>query len=401
MSGLHKRSTYRNDGNSASADGGSSSTVFAALKEFDSYAKPLDDFTLKTSTGALVSLVSYIVIFILLLSEFTDWTKLQVNPSLDVDIARKEKMEITMNITFPKIPCFLLSIDVMDVSGDHQNEVDHSMMKARLSPDGRHIEATKGVIGEKHENTTITDPNYCGNCYGGSPPPSGCCNTCEEVRKSYSDRGWSFNSPESIEQCVREGWSNQLKEQEGEGCNLSGHIEVNKVAGNFHFAPGRSFQQGGMHVHDLSAFGRDGANYDFTHTIHQLAFGPSGGFANPLDNHSKKASKGQYMYQYFVKVVSTKYVYLNSTVLNTNQIAVTEHERDLGVLGSGLPGVFFNFDISPMLVTYTEYKKPFSHFLTDVCAVVGGVFTVGGIIDGLIYTAEKRLKMKVDLGKAS
>ncbi|KAJ3208326.1 Endoplasmic reticulum-Golgi intermediate compartment protein 3 [Entophlyctis luteolus] len=382
--GLHKRSTYRNDGNSASADGGSSSTVFAALKEFDSYAKPLDDFTLKTSTGALVSLVSYIVIFILLLSEFTDWTKLQVNPSLDVDIARKEKMEITMNITFPKIPCFLLSIDVMDVSGDHQNEVDHSMMKARLSPDGRHIEATKGVIGEKHENTTITDPNYCGNCYGGSPPPSGCCNT-----------------PESIEQCVREGWSNQIKEQEGEGCNLSGHIEVNKVAGNFHFAPGRSFQQGGMHVHDLSAFGRDGANYDFTHTIHQLAFGPSGGFANPLDNHSKKASKGQYMYQYFVKVVSTKYVYLNSTVLNTNQIAVTEHERDLGVLGSGLPGVFFNFDISPMLVTYTEYKKPFSHFLTDVCAVVGGVFTVGGIIDGLIYTAEKRLKMKVDLGKAS
>ena len=29
----------------------------------------------------------------------------------------------------------------------------------------------------------------------------------------------------------------------GEGCRLEGHLEVNKVAGNFHIAPGTSFQQ--------------------------------------------------------------------------------------------------------------------------------------------------------------
>ncbi len=34
----------------------------------------------------------------------------------------------------------------------------------------------------------------------------------------------------------------------GEGCRMWGHLEVNKVAGNFHFAPGRSYQQGNMHV---------------------------------------------------------------------------------------------------------------------------------------------------------
>ncbi|KAJ3109596.1 Endoplasmic reticulum-Golgi intermediate compartment protein 3 [Physocladia obscura] len=402
QSGLHKRSAakYSANNNSSTNDSGA---IFKSLKDFDSYAKPLEDFTLKTNTGALVSLISYIVIFVLLLSEFTDWRTLQVNPSLDVDIARKEKMEINMNITFPKIPCFLLSIDVMDVSGEHQNDVDHSMTKARLSPEGAHIETSKGVIGEKHDSDpTVVDPNYCGNCYGGVTPPSGCCNTCEDVRKGYMDRGWSFDRPESIEQCIKEGWTDKIKEQEGEGCNLSGHIEVNKVAGNFHFAPGKSFQQGGMHVHDLATFAKPGAKYDFSHTIHSLSFGPvTSGFANPLDNHSKKATKGQYTYQYFIKVVSTKYEYLNSTVFNTNQIAVTEHERDILMPGAGLPGVFFNFDISPMLVTYKEYKKPFSHFLTDVCAVVGGVFTVGGIIDGLIYTAEKRLKSKIDLGKAS
>ena len=32
----------------------------------------------------------------------------------------------------------------------------------------------------------------------------------------------------------------------GEGCRLEGHLEVNKVAGNFHIAPGISFQQNHM-----------------------------------------------------------------------------------------------------------------------------------------------------------
>jgi endoplasmic reticulum-Golgi intermediate compartment protein 3 len=45
------------------------------------------------------------------------------------------------------------------------------------------------------------------------------------------------------------------------------------------------------------------------------------------------------MFQYFVKVVSTKYKFLNETVVNTNQIAVTEHEKDTSLPGAGLPGM--------------------------------------------------------------
>ena len=46
---------------------------------------------------------------------------------------------------------------------------------------------------------------------------------------------------------MREGWKDKLNEQKNEGCLVTGHLEVNKVAGNFHFAPGKSFQQ--HHVH--------------------------------------------------------------------------------------------------------------------------------------------------------
>ena len=44
-----------------------------------------------------------------------------------------------------------------------------------------------------------------------------------------------------------------------------------QVAGNFHFAPGRSFQHAHMHVHDLMSF--TVGNFNITHQINHLSFG--------------------------------------------------------------------------------------------------------------------------------
>ena len=41
-----------------------------------------------------------------------------------------------------------------------------------------------------------------------------------------------------------------------------------------------------------------------------------------------------------------------------------------------LKGVFFMYEISPIKVTLAETQKTFAEFLTGVCAIVGGIFTV-------------------------
>lgn len=64
-------------------------------------------------------------------------------------------------------------------------------------------------------------------------------------------------------------------------------------------------------------------------------------------------------------------------------------------------GVFFIYDLSPMLVRLTEYRHSFTHFLTNVCAIVGGVFTVAGMLDGMLYHSGRVLKKKIELGKLS
>lgn len=108
-------------------------------------------------------------------------------------------------------------------------------------------------------------------------------------------------------------------------------------------------------------------------------------------------------YIYYAKVVATKFVYRNGTVAHTNQFSATEHLRDVtplfGNMPTAMPGVFFNFDISPMLIEYKEYRKPWMHFLTDLCAIIGGIFTVAGMIDSVVYTAEQKLFFKQELGK--
>jgi len=55
----------------------------------------------------------------------------------------------------------------------------------------------------------------------------------------------------------------------------------------------------------------------------------------------------------------------------------------------------------PNIKKYTESRKSFAHFLTSVCAIIGGVFTVAGILDSFIYHSMRSLKKKVELGKAS
>jgi hypothetical protein len=62
---------------------------------------------------------------------------------------------------------------------------------------------------------------------------------------------------------------------------------------------------------------------------------------------------------------------------------------------SGLPGAFFNFEISPILILHTETRQSFAHFLTSTCAIVGGVLTVASIIDSILFATGRVLKKSV------
>lgn len=49
-------------------------------------------------------------------------------------------------------------------------------------------------------------------------------------------------------------------------------------------------------------------------------------------------------------------------------------------------------------IIVTPKPKYWYSFITSICAVVGGVFTVAGIVDGILHNSMKLAK-KVELGK--
>jgi Endoplasmic reticulum vesicle transporter len=58
----------------------------------------------------------------------------------------------------------------------------------------------------------------------------------------------------------------------------------------------------------------------------------------------------------------------------------------------------FNYELSPITVQYQQSKENFFEFLVYICAIVGGVFTVAGIIDAVIHRSVSSL-FKQRIGK--
>lgn len=40
-----------------------------------------------------------------------------------------------------------------------------------------------------------------------------------------------------------------------------------------------------------------------------------------------------------------------------------------------MPAVYFRYDLSPITVQFTKRRQPFLHFLVQLCAIIGGVFS--------------------------
>uniref|UniRef100_A0A914DI00 Endoplasmic reticulum-Golgi intermediate compartment protein 3 n=1 Tax=Acrobeloides nanus TaxID=290746 RepID=A0A914DI00_9BILA len=320
-------------------------SLFNKFRDFDVYTKPLDDFRVKTSFGGMITLISMIVIVTLFITETWAFFNIDVDEQLFVDSTSADmRVDIHFDVTFPKVPCTFMTIDVMDVSGETQNGVEDNIFKLRLDQNGNNL----------------------------------------------------TSNPEK-----QDAWVQKLKGSAGEGCRIFGKVQVAKVGGNFHIAPGAPLTSHRSHFHDLHSLSP--GSFNTSHTIHHLSFGqPYPGKTYPLDERTFISEKGGIMHQYYLKVVPTMFVY---TVTDhgreefSHQFSITRNQKDVLAGASGLPGFFVQYEFSPLMVKYEEKRKSLSHFLVSLCAIIGGVYTVASLVDSFIYNSSRVVQKKIQMNK--
>ncbi|MCL4125249.1 UNVERIFIED_CONTAM: hypothetical protein GTU68_009411 [Idotea baltica] len=187
---------------------------------------------------------------------------------------------------------------------------------------------------------------------------------------------------------------NTVKTPVGEtGCVFEANFYINKVPGNFHVS-----------THSASEQPKE---IDFSHIIQEVRFGENmdnkklPGSFNSLKDSKNLENNGLESHDYIMKIVPTVYEDLGGRqALSYQYTYATRSYVSFGHGGRVIPAVWFRYDLTPITVKYHEKRPPIYSFLTTICAIIGGTFTVAGIIDSFVFTASEIFK-KFELGKLS
>ena len=302
--------------------------------------------------------------FLLLMNEYFNYKAYNTTTLMYVDKNRgSDNLTVRIDIDFNNLPCELVAIEIRNNLGLNSFTVEGDLNKYVL--DSKHQ-----IIGQKpyaiqnlgtfgHNHQHVAQPDY------------------EFVKKQVKNK---------------------------EGCKLKGSFTLDAVPGAFIIS---SMAFGPV----LERLRREGLDKDINieHTINELSFGEkikrhkllgfgreSNKLLNTLHNKKREKEKAPMVYQYYLKIVPTKYVYYSGNTYNlyhytANSFAEMSPDRK--------PLLFFKYDLSPITVEYKHTKMSFLTFIINVFAILGGVFTVAGIIDSIIHKSVLILLRKAEMNK--
>jgi len=232
--------------------------------------------------------------------------------------------------------------------------------------------------------------------------------TQEEMLKVPDSQAHKAHDPKSAEQLE---WKLKLKRQrtrqqasvdwmddDHPGCQISGFLWVDRVPGNFHI-------QARSNKHDIAAH-----MTNVSHEVHSLTFGNPGvettvqrnrfatpdGFnesLSPMDGNVYINHNEHEAFHHYMKVVTTQFDDPHDTkkagkmrnvyayqILSSSQLSY--YRNDI------VPEAKFSYDLSPIAVHYRYApKKRWYDYLTNLMAIIGGTFTVIGMLENSINAA--------------
>ncbi|TXG67863.1 hypothetical protein EZV62_009138 [Acer yangbiense] len=189
------------------------------------------------------------------------------------------------------------------------------------------------------------------------------------------------------------------------GCRIEGYVRVKKVPGNLIISArsvAHSFdttQMNMSHVISHLSFGRKISPHVLSDVKRMIPY--LGGSHDRLNGRSfinHRELGANVTIEHYLQIVKTE-VMMRKHFGEISLLEEYEYTAHSSLSHSVyIPAAKFHIELSPMQVVVSENPKSFSHFITNVCAIIGGVFTVAGILDSILHNTIRLIK-KVELGK--
>jgi len=356
------------------------------LRKFDVFPKLDNEFRVGTTSGGLLSLLSILMTVLLSYSEIHTYMHPPIRQRLIVDNSRptgsdgitisskyQPKLDVMVNISFPRIPCYLMHFDVIDSVTQLPlplEEVNNTF--TRVTQDG--------VPTGFHDpnNLLQTEPlPECGTCYDGEGT---CCKTCQSVFDAYKAKGLQPPEIAKIDQC--KSLLPKFEAMNQEGCQIHASFRAVRVASEFHVSPGLSWNSEGWHAHDLRTFGKNFSLLNLSHKIERMQFVKSES-TMPLDGFSNiQLEQRSWRVVYTADILGGNY--------SASRYAIYDSK-------SFSPGVVFKYDVSPISANTYFDREPILHLCTRLLTVIGGVLGLFRLIDAvLFYAGRSRNKAPIE-----
>ena len=88
------------------------------FRNLDVFPKVADEARARSASGGATTLSVALCILVLVVTEARLYSSIRTDQTLEVDVSRGGKIAVDFNITFHHLPCSLMSVDSMDISGN-------------------------------------------------------------------------------------------------------------------------------------------------------------------------------------------------------------------------------------------------------------------------------------------
>ncbi|KAF2774343.1 DUF1692-domain-containing protein [Teratosphaeria nubilosa] len=354
----------------------SESAAIKTVQAFDYFGKTKPSYTERTQTGGVLTILLMAASLWLASTEVVRWWAGTTTHEYAVEQGIGHDLQINLDVIV-RMRCEDLHVNVQDASGDRilasealrkDNTVWNLWTGPKVAQQLMKLQRDDMKKHGEYEEEDVHD--YLG---------------------AARRRGKKFGKTPRVP-----------KGRVADSCRVYGSLHGNKVQGDFHItARGHGYMEFGQHL--------DHSNFNFSHVIHELSFGPYyPTLSNPLDDTfalTPTEDDKFYKFQYYVSVVPTIYTIdapalralpathhespnsgsdglsqhpkgVSRKTVFTNQYAVTEQSHP--VPENYVPGIFVKYDIEPIMLMIAEEWASLPNLGIRIVNVISGVLVAGG-----------------------